>query len=280
MYFGVSGKQYQNTSKEILKMLEKKGMTTKEVKKTLKSDLNISAILNLMCDQGLIIRGMPKGGWRSNIHTYYPFKTYFPGIDLKSVEHSKAKRRVVEKYISSFGPVSVNDISWWTGFPKRDVKRIIDSLEKKLVHVEIEGLEKESILLSSDLELIGTNKEINLVNFLPSLDPYIMGYKDRERYLDKERYYNVFDRSGNATNTILFNGRVIGIWDFEEKPKPVLKIHVFEDIRKNLKRGILFKAYNLGRFIVDGEVNIKEYDEMTPLDQRTAGGFMRPLKDL
>src|SRR5512136_2649619 len=50
---GVTEKQYEDTSKEIVKILKGEGMSTALIKKRLGSSLNISVIVNLMCDQGL-----------------------------------------------------------------------------------------------------------------------------------------------------------------------------------------------------------------------------------
>jgi hypothetical protein len=111
---------------------------------------------------------------------------------------------------------------------------------------------------------------------LPSLDPYLMGYKDRERYLSQEHYDNVFDRSGNATSTILLDGRVIDVWDFAE---PVVKLFLFADCESRVLREVYSKAQNIGRFISGKEVQLKKCDSMVPLTQRTAGGFMTPLRN-
>jgi hypothetical protein len=48
--------------------------------------------------------------------------------------------------------------------------------------------------------------------FLPDLDPYIMGYRDRRRFLAAEHRAKVFDRAGNAVPTVWANGRVVGDW--------------------------------------------------------------------
>jgi len=76
-YLGVTRKKYEEASKLILKTLKDRGMTAKEIKKALRTELNISAILNLMCDQGLLIRGNPRNGWKSNVHTYHLFRDFF-----------------------------------------------------------------------------------------------------------------------------------------------------------------------------------------------------------
>ena len=120
------------------------------------------------------------------------------------------------------------------------------------------------------------NEEKHVINMLPSLDPYMMGYKDRERCLNSEYYSYIFDRSGNATSTILLNGKIIGIWDFEE---PVIKIFLLEDNTADLLKEILAKARSLGVFTSGQDVDVKECESMVPLTQRSTGGVMSPLKD-
>ena len=76
--------------------------TTKEIKSHLNSDLNVSAIVNLMCDQGLLIRGKPKTGWKSNLHTYYRFDEYFSDLDLGEMAETDAKELMIRQYITSW----------------------------------------------------------------------------------------------------------------------------------------------------------------------------------
>jgi hypothetical protein len=50
------------------------------------------------------------------------------------------------------------------------------------------------------------------VFLLPGLDPCIMGYRDRHRFLASEHRAKVFDRAGNAMPTVWVSGRVVGAW--------------------------------------------------------------------
>lgn len=88
----------------------------------------------------------------------------------------------------------------------------------------------------------------------------------------------MFDRSGNATSTILLDGRVVGVWDLEEEELTV-KIHLFKKVENNLLTEIYSKAEEIGKFINGEEVKIIKCNSMTPLTRRTAGGFMSPLKN-
>jgi hypothetical protein len=278
-YMGITENEYLEISESILKLLENKGMNTSEIKKELNTKINLSPIINYMCDVGILIRGLSKGGWKSNTHTYYRMDKYLPDVNLNQYNEEESRKRLVEQYLSSFGPVTATDISWWAGFPKTEVKRIVSSLDS-MDYVNISGL-GEYIVYSNDKNLLENEKENTKpeINLLPNLDPYIMGYKERDRYLEKGYYNYIFDRSGNATSIIINNGKIIGVWDFEEKPTPEVKVFVFEE-QKDIIKGIEKKADAMGRFVFNQRAGIKICKDMTPLDKRTAGGFMTPLKSM
>ena len=276
-YLGISEKKYEEISKKIMKIIKGKGMSTKEIKNELKTSLNISPIINLMCDQGYLIRGLPRGGWKSNMHIYYPFIDYFPDIDLNIVDEIKAKETVVYQYLNAFGPSTENNITWWTGFKKGLIKQILRDIQDKISYINISNYKDDFVTLSSEIARLKSEKPLKkqVINLLPWLDPYIMGYKDRERYLDQEQYNMIFDRSGNATSTILHNGKIIGVWDIADNH---VKIFLFDKIKKDMLLEIQSKAKDIGMFICDKHVKIKVCKSMIPLNKRTAGGFMSPLK--
>jgi len=279
-YLGVTKKQYEETSKEILKALKGKGMSTVQIKKQLGTALNVSPIVNLMCDQGLLMRGRSDKGWKSNTHTYYVFSEYFPGMDLDKVDPDQARETTVRQYLASYGPATVKDISWWSGFTMTEVRRILQGLARETAEVEIPELKGTCLMLATDkadLERFEPSGQ-PVVNLLPTLDPYLMGYKERERYLDYNHYEMVFDRSGNGTSTILVDGRVVGVWDFHEDPKPTVEVFLFHKLQKSLLRVLESRARAMGKFMGDHAAAIEMCDQMVPLTQRTAGGFMSPLR--
>lgn len=285
-HLGLTQDEYEGLTHEILKIVKGCGKTTKEIKtdlgkEALKKDLNVSAIVNLMCDEDLLIRGKSKAGWKSNLHTYFPFNEYFPDLYLTEMDELDAKGQMIELYISSYGPVSAKDIGWWTGFPMGDVKRILDRLGDDIIPVEISGISGSHFMLSLDVESLNS-LDIpgeSRVLLLPALDPYLMGFKDRQRFLDASRSAWIYDRSGNATNSILIDGQIAGIWDWVDQKEPEIKFYLFESAGTDKKKIIHTKAAQLGLFIFDKEPRVRECKSMIPLDQRTMGGFMSPLKD-
>jgi hypothetical protein len=277
-FLGITQKRYATMSRQIMEILKDKGgLTVKQIRQQLQTTLNVSPVVNLMCDQGLLVRGAPEKSWKSNMHTYHLLNEYFPDLKLNSVNEEDAKKTVVRQYLASFAPVTENDVSWWTGFTKSQVRQLLEELRKEISHITVSGMNKDFIVPSQEVAALvameATGKHV--VNLLPSLDPYLMGFKDRERYLDSARYDYVFDRGGNAAATILVDGRVIGVWDFED---PFVKVFLFNRIEADVLEEVQCKAKSVGAFISGKEVKIKECTSMVPLVQRTAGGVMSPLK--
>jgi len=278
-HLGITKEQYEDASREILRILKGTGLSTLQIKKQLGAKLNASPIVNLMCDQGLLMRGQSGRGWKSNTHTYYLFSDYFPEMNLNAVDQAQARELTVGQYLAGYGPATVRDISWWSGFTMTEVRRMLQSLAHETTEVAIPELKETYLMLAAD-EAAMRSLEFSdkpVVNLLPASDPYLMGYKERERYLDHRYYELVFDRSGNGTSTILVDGRVVGVWDFSEDPKPTVKVFLFHELEKSILRIVQSRARAMGKFIGDKTVAIEICDQMVPLTQRTAGGFMSPL---
>ncbi|MFX1293165.1 MAG: DNA glycosylase AlkZ-like family protein, partial [Promethearchaeota archaeon] len=115
---GVSMKEYQEKLPQILEILKSEELSASEIRTKLNSKLDVPAIIQVMCDYGLLIRGKPIKNWKDRRNRYALFKEYFPDIDLSKINEKEAIQNLVEKYIKAYGPVSETDISWWTGINK------------------------------------------------------------------------------------------------------------------------------------------------------------------
>lgn len=276
---GVTRPQYDDTSREILRILAGEGMSTALIKKRLGTGLNISPVVNLMCDRGLLVRGRSDKGWKSNTHTYYVFSDYFPGLELGSIDPARAREMTVRQYLAGYGPVTVKDISWWSGFTITEVRGILGGLAHETARIDIPDLGGDYVMLAADRDALERSQPGGqpTVNLLPALDPYLQGYKERRRYLDDRHYDMVFDRSGNSTSTILVDGRVVGVWDFSEGPEPAVKLFPLRQMDRKVLRLVEARARAVGGFLADRAVALQMCEEMVSLTRRNAGGFMSPL---
>jgi len=234
-----------------------------------------------MCDQMILLRGRLLSSWKDRRLLYVPFKRYFPDIKLDRYTEEQAISLLIKKYLKSYGPVTKEDIIWWTGLTKTRIQPVLTELKEDIEPIQISELNEEYLIIKSDFAMLENVRHIpeSTINLLPLLDPYMMGYKSRERYVDLKYYDYIFDRSGNATYVILQDGVVIGIWDIIEKPDPVCKLFFFNDIDDNVLHEVYSKAIALGTFITGKKLQIKNCKSMVPLTKRTMGGFMSPLKE-
>ena len=296
---GITPDQLERISAEILTLLDKQEMTAAEIKSTIEPGLDLSTVLYYMCDLGLLVRGRPVRSWLDKNHTYARFKDYFPGVILDGLSEEQAVKELVWAYLCAFGPVTLEDIVWWLGIGKRKVQTALAALdlstnqtstqpiwdglggEKAVMGIQIKDSPGDFLCTLSDLERIQAFKppQTQTVNLLPWLDPYMMGYKLRHRYLDDCDRSDVFDRSGNATSSILLDGRVVGIWDFEDADPPIVKVFDLNEVNSDCKKEIAAQALETGRFISGQDIQVRVCERMTPLTKRSAGSMMAPLKE-
>ena len=127
-----------------------------------------------------------------------------------------------------------------------------------MIECEIERLGTGYVMLTVGLDHVMASQPVTdpIVNLLPCLDPYIMGYQDRRRFLAPEHRDQVFDRSGNAFATVWVDGRVVGVW--RDNRDEVIELLVWD----NAEKGTLTEeAKRVGRFLCvqDVEVIVTSY---------------------
>jgi hypothetical protein len=278
-YTDFTREEYRDLESKIYDILEKDSLIATEIKKRINTSRNISIIISLMCDKLLIVRDRPPKGWKDRRNTYTLMKNNYPNLNFEEIEEQEAINNLVYNYIDAYGPVTEDDIAWWCGLTKTSTRKALESSKIAIRKSRISN--SDYCVLPSDLEKLEKLKfpKTPVINLLANLDPYLMGYKNRERFITPDIYEFVFDRSGNATTTILLNGVVIGIWDFETKPKPKVKFLLFNHITDQIINEIKRQAKLIGKFMLEQEVLIQQCTEPLPLTKRSAGTFMRPLKN-
>ena len=197
----------------------------------------------------LLVRGRPRGSWRSNQYEYALLRDWLPQGDLPPISPSEAQMQLLRRYLAAFGPASLQDVAWWAGWSKGEAQRALSALGDKVVPLDIHNLAAGFWLLASDLPALLSTPRLcgGVAKLLPSLDGYIMGYHDRRRFLDPEHYDQVFDRSGNGFNSVWVDGRVVGIW--QEHEDGIICLVWQEEHTVD----VASEAQSLGRFLRQGD---------------------------
>jgi len=248
-HYRISRRDYERSAALILELLASGPKTAAEIKRELGDAPAIKVAVDMMPNDWQLIRTRPRGTWRSNLYEYSPFTLWFPDVDLNSIAPEEAKVQLVRHYLATFGPAKEEDIAWWSGFSKGEARIALGALGEEVVTIEISDLDGEFLTLAAEIKPLKRSKPGGgRIFLLPSLDPYIMGYKDRERFLAPEHYSKVFDRAGNALPTIWAEGRVVGVWQ-EKRPLASLTLLLFEEIGTQYLREVEAVVHRFGKLL-------------------------------
>ena len=164
-----------------------------------------SRVLLLLGAEGRVVRTRPRGSWISTQYRWAPVDTWIDG-GIEDLPTETAQVELVRRWLAAFGPGTVADLKWWTGWTVREVRTALDKLGA--VEVDLDGT--AGVVLSEDLEPVAPSGEL-WVALLPALDPTVMGWAARDWFLGAHGP-TLFDRNGNAGPTIWLDGRVVGGW--------------------------------------------------------------------
>ncbi|THI93268.1 winged helix DNA-binding domain-containing protein [Nocardioides sp.] len=179
-------------------------------------------VMTLLGAEGRIVRAANAGHWRLNKPTWTLTDRWLPEMPSPLAE-AEGYSELVRRWLATFGPGTESDIVWWLGATKTIVRHALAQLEA--VPVELEG-GSTGWVLPDDLgpvEPIGPWAAL-----LPTLDPTVMGWKERGFYLDPADRPFLFDTNGNAGNTAWWDGRIVGCWvqDEDARVRVVLRQEV------------------------------------------------------
>ena len=177
-------------------------------------------VLFLLAAEGKIVRGRPRGSWVSSQYRWVPIESWIGG-PMPEMGKSDAQAALLRRWLHTFGPGTELDVKWWTGWPVTQVRAALAAIGA----VEVEVDSGPAYVLADDLEPVEPIRP--WVALLPSLDPTTMGWKERKWYLGPH-YPRLFDRSGNAGQTVWVDGRIVGGWG--QQPDGQITWELLEDV--------------------------------------------------
>jgi hypothetical protein len=164
---------------------------------------------------------------------------------LPTIPVHEAQAMLVERYLRGFGPATLRDIQWWTGWTMRDTRAALAATEA----VEVVLEEATGYVLADDLE--STPDAGPWIALLPALDTTTMGWADRGWYLGENRT-RLFDTNGNAGPTIWVDGLVVGGWGQRRSGEVVARL--FEDVGREAALAIESEAEAVRRFVAETRI--------------------------
>jgi hypothetical protein len=160
-------------------------------------------VLTLLAADERIVRGRPRGSWTSSQYRWAPLAAWLPGGE-RGLDTPMAQVELARQWLAAFGPGTLDDLRWWTGWTKTATRAAVAAVGA--VEVDLDGA--TGFVLPDDLEPVSATEP--WAALLPALDSTAMGWNDRGFYGADDK--GLYDRSGNIAATIWCDGRVVGCW--------------------------------------------------------------------
>ena len=189
-------------------------------------------VLFLLATEGHILRGRPRGTWRSGQYRWTTMERVLPA-GIPALDPAVARMRLVERWLRAYGPGTEADLRWWTGWTLRDLRPALGALD--LAEVEVDT--GPAWVMADDLDPVPSPGR--WAALLPGLDSTVMGWRERHWYLG-DRWDGLFDRNGNAGPTVWWCGRVVGGWG--QRPDGSVVHRLTEDIGADGKAAVARRA--------------------------------------
>ncbi|WP_425481678.1 winged helix DNA-binding domain-containing protein [Arthrobacter luteolus] len=155
---------------------------------------------------GAASRAGNAGAWYASRPTWTTAEAWWGQAVPAALDPREGYAELVDRWLWSYGPGTVEDIAWWLGGTKGTVRTALDDLGAECVSLE-DG--STGWLRADDLDPVAAPEP--WAALLPLLDPTVMGWKERAFYLGGFGP-QLFDSIGNAGTTAWVNGRVAGAW--------------------------------------------------------------------
>jgi hypothetical protein len=226
--------------------------------KTYAAATNITTwVLFMLAAEGRIVRGRPRGSWTSSQWRWLTTERWFPD-GLPDLPVEEARVALVRLWLAAFGPGTLADLRWWTGWTAAHVKQALTAIRP--VEVDLDGT--PGLVLPGDEA--PTAPPEPWVSLLPALDATPMGWQGRDWFLGPHAP-RLFDRSGNIGPTIWCDGRIVGGW--AHRPDGDVAYQLLEDVGREATSEIEAAAARLTKWI--GPIRVIPRFR-TPLDRELA----------
>ncbi len=208
----------------------------------------VSRVLFQLAVERRIVRGRPRGSWASSQYRWSPFESWLPE-GLADWPTGAAQAELARRWLAAFGPATVADLKWWTGWTLGETRRALGELGT--VEVELEN-GTYGVVLADDLEPVPTPDP--WVALLPGLDPTAMGWKERDWYLGAHGPL-LFDRNGNVGPTVWADGRIVGGWAQRKDAEVVYRL--LEDVGSEVVAAVESAAGELTEMLAGTRVTAR-----------------------
>ncbi len=222
---GIGEKEIEQFNHMILQALENRIMTREQLHTAIPSLSRIAGV-----SWGLDVKDLAFSGdlvFADPLGSLSRFATrdiWMLNGSLHLLSEEEASRLLLMRYLAHYGPATPQDFSHWTGLKMEVVNHIFSICAPDLIQIEAAGYRGKLFMRVEDEPYLQNREAHNFyLRLLPKFDPILMGYREKIRFIDRERLEHVFRPAGQVEAVVLLNGRVAATWSASLQRKGLLK---------------------------------------------------------
>jgi len=200
------------------------------------------SILRVPMAEGLVCYGQGEGNDVKLVRVDQWIKKQQP------VEEQAARASLLRKYLSAYGPATLQDFAKWAGISIVLVKPLVAELGDELVEVEIAGT--KYLLLKQDHGEVKRHTVSDCVRLLPLFDPFLLAHATKDHLIAQSHYKRVWRNQGWISAVVLVDGEIVGTWTHELRgSRVVVTVEGFKKLPPGVWSSIEQEAASLAGFM-------------------------------
>lgn len=230
---------------------------------------SLSLAINLLKEEGKLLKQQTKRRLDSTEYALVLTASVLPEADPFNLRMEEAFTQLATQYFRAESPSRIKDFAWWAGINVTDAIRAADEVKPKLVAIQIEGCKDDFLIAEADVDaFLAFTPEEFAINFIPYRDTYLKGQREIvDRFVPVQHGDKPFSRwKGKLINdplaTIVRNGQVIGVWEWNEDEEEIDVLLFDSAIPKPIEKSLRKRANDLATFIRNnlGEIRLQGQD--------------------
>jgi len=230
---------------------------------------SLTLAINLLKEEGKLIKQQAKRRLDVTEYSLALTSNVLANADPFNLRMEDACGQLATQYFRAEAPARVKDFAWWAGINVTDAIKGASEVKPKLVPIQVEGTKDEYLIGETDLDaFLSFEPQETAINFIPYRDTYLKGQREVvDRFVPTEHADKPFSRwKGKLINdplaTIVQDGRVIGVWEWNEDEEEVDLLLFDSSISKAAMKVIRKRGDELASFIRNnlGDVRLQGLD--------------------
>ena len=206
---------------------------------TMPNDIRPSAVMMNAELMGIVCNGPMRG----KQHTYALLEERI--APAKALTRQESLATLAERYFTSHGPATLQDLIWWSGLGVTDARQALEFVKDKFLSFVAGGV----VYYMHE----NTARHVpagDTIHFLPAFDEFLISYTDRTASIPLAQQASAFTRNGIFKPIITVNGIVVGIWKRTGKKNTMhIEPEFFGRVGKARQHTILAHAEHYGTFM-------------------------------